>query len=187
MRFHFRGWPAMTAVLAVSSCGSSDIALPPTDLASLPQADAQIAAVLYAGTPRTPAGFLADPAPPGYAQVTTYHVKTSQVAVPSATTHELCTDDWSMALAWSEEIAAQATPYLDLVGNDATPRYFEFGRVPRGTTGQYVRQRVYRCAYLDRTGVDLAAAEGFAGVVNLRPLDAAALRELVEYLWRFTS
>lgn len=187
MRFQFRGWPALTAVLAVSSCGSNDIALPSGSGLPLPPADAQIAATLYAGTPRTPAGFLADPAPPSYEQVTTYHLKTSQIAAPSAMTHELCTDDWSAALAWSEEAAAQANPYLDLVSSDSTPRYFEFGRVPRGTTGQYVRQRVYRCAYLDRAGVELAAAEGFAGIVNARPLDAAALRELVEYLWRFTS
>lgn len=187
MRSQFRGWPALMAVLTVTSCGSNDIALPAGDLAALPAADAQIAAVLYAGTPRTPAGFLADPVPPSYAQVTTYHLKTSQVAAPSATTHELCTDDWSTALAWSEEVAAQANPYLDLVGNDWTPSYFEFGRVPRGITDQYVRQRVYRCAYLDRAGVELAAPEGFAGIVNARPLDAAALRELVEYLWRFTS
>lgn len=187
MRFHFRGWPALMTGLAVSSCGSNDIALPADDLAALPAADAQIATALYAGTPRTPTGFLTDPAPPSYAQVTTYHLKTSQVAAPSATTHELCTDDWSTALAWSEEVAAQANPYLDLVGNDSTPSYFEFGRVPRGTTDQYVRQRVYRCAYLDRAGVELSAADGFAGIVNARPLDAAALRELVEYLWRFTS
>ena len=50
-----------------------------------------------------------------------------------------------------------------------------------------MRQRVFRCAYLDRTGVDLAAADGFAGSLNARPLDAAALRDLVEYLWLFTS
>ena len=119
-------------------------------------------------------GFATDPAPPSYAQVTTYHLKSSQLALPAATTHEVCTDDWSTALAWSEEVAAQANPYLDLAANDATAGYFEFGRVPRGLTGQYVRQRVFRCAYLDRTGADLTAAEGFFGVLNARPLDAAA-------------
>ena len=40
-------------------------------------------------------------------------------------------------------------PYLDLAANDVTAGYFEFGRVPRGLAGQYVRQRVFRCAYLD--------------------------------------
>jgi hypothetical protein len=188
MRLHFRGWPVLTAVWAVSSCGSNDAGLPLSSASPLPPGDEQIAAALYAGTPRTPAGFLADsPAPSSYAQVTTYHIKTSQLAASSATTHEVCTDDWNTALAWSEEVAAQANPYLDLVTNDTTALYFEFGRVPRGLAGQYVRQRVYRCAYLDRAGVELAAADGFAGVVNARPLDAAVLRGLVEYLWRFTS
>jgi hypothetical protein len=46
--------------------------------------------------------------------------------------------------------------------------------------------RVYRCDYLDRSGVDLAAANGFAGIFNRRPLLASALGELSEYLWFFT-
>jgi hypothetical protein len=187
MRLHFRGWPVFAAAWAVSSCGSNDSALPSSNAVPLLQADEQIAAALYSGVGRTPVGFVTDPAPPSYAQVTTYHLKSSQLALPAATTHEVCTDDWSTALAWSEEVAAQANPYLDLAANDATAGYFEFGRVPRGLTGQYVRQRVFRCAYLDRTGADLTAAEGFFGVLNARPLDAAAMRELVEYLWLFTS
>ena len=187
MRLHFRGWAALAAVWAVSSCGSNDAALPSSNAVPLLPADEQIAAALYSGAPRTPVGFMTDPAPPSHAQVTTYHIKSSQLALPAATTHEVCTDDWSTALAWSEELAAQANPYLDLTANDATARYFEFGRVPRGLTGQYVRQRVFRCAYLDRTGADLTAAEGLAGVLNARPLDAAAMRELVEYLWLFSS
>ena len=66
-------------------------------------------------------------------------------------------------------------PYLDLVGNESTERYFEFDRVPRGQLDRYVRMRVYRCAYVDRTGVDTRSGGGFAGVLNVRPLDAAAL------------
>ena len=42
-----------------------------------------------------------------------------------------------------------------------------------------MRQRVFRCAYLDRAGVDVAAGAGFAGVLNARPVDAVALRDLV--------
>jgi hypothetical protein len=47
--------------------------------------------------------------------------------------------------------------------------------------------RVFRCSYLDRTGVDTTAAAGFSGMLNVRPIDATALRELSEYLWRFTT
>jgi hypothetical protein len=152
----------------------------------LPLADNEIAALLYAGSPRTPDGFLADDPPADFAQVTTYHLKSHQVAMPVTPTFELCTDDWNEAFAWSEEVAVQSSPYLDFVGNEATPRYFELDRVPRGQPDRYVRMRVLRCAHLDRNGVDSAAGAGFAGVLNARPLDAAALREVSEYLWRFT-
>ena len=179
MRSYLRGWPALAAALAVTSCASDDDA-PAAGPSPLAPADEAIAAVLYAGTPRTPAGFLGDPVPPSYVQVTTYHIKSSQLAIPAATSYELCSDDWNAALAWSEEVATQASPYLDLVVSDTMPRYFEFGRVPRGLPDRYVRQRIFRCAYLDRTGVDLAAAGSFAGVINARPLDAAALRDLAD-------
>lgn len=182
MRPSAHGLAALAASLALCSCTTEVPVFPP----SLSVADSEIAAALYAGAPRTPPGFAADAAPASFAQVTTYHIKSSQVAAPAATLHELCSDDWTAALAWSEEVAAQASPYLDLVATDTTPRWFEFGRVPRGEPTQYVRMRVLRCAYLDRTGVDLGLETGYAGTLNVRPLDAAALRNLVEYLWLFT-
>jgi hypothetical protein len=83
-------------------------------------------------------------------------------------------------------VAIASSRYLDFVGNESTDRYFEFDRVPRGQPDRYVRMRVYRCSYLDRAGVDATATAGFAGVLNVRPLDAAVLREINEYLWRFT-
>lgn len=183
MRLPAHGLAALAASFALYSCTAEVPAFPE----SLSAADRGIAETLYAGTPRTPSGFTADPAPQSFAQVTTHHVKSSQLAAPAATQHEMCTDDWSVALAWSEEVAVQANPYLDLVATDTTPRYFEFGRVPRGESSRYVRTRVLRCAYLDRTGVELAFADGFAGTLNERPLDAAVLRELSEYLWLFTA
>jgi hypothetical protein len=186
MRFQLRGLAAAAAVAALCSCGGDEAAAPGA-AAALSLADREIAAALYAGTPRTPAGFATDPAPPSFEQVTTYHLKTSQLAAPAATQHEVCTDDWSVALAWSEEVAAQASPYLDLVATEATVRYFELGRVPRGDPSRYVRMRVLRCAYLDRTGVALPEAGGYAGTLNERPLDAAALQSLSEYLWLFTT
>jgi hypothetical protein len=185
MHSALRGLSAAAAVAALCSCGGDETAAPGA-AAALNAADREIAAALYAGTPRTPAGFAADPAPASFAQVTTYHLKTSQLAAPAATQHEVCTDDWSVALAWSEEVAAQASPYLDLVATEATAQYFELGRVPRGDPSRYVRMRVLRCAYLDRTGVELTEAQGYAGTLNERPLDAAALKRLSEYLWLFT-
>jgi hypothetical protein len=177
---------AAAALAALCSCGGDEAAAPGAP-PGLSVADRAIAAALYAGTPRTPAGFAADPAPTSFEQVTTYHLKTSQLAAPAATQHEVCTDDWGVALAWSEEVAAQASPYLDLVATEATARYFELGRVPRGDPSRYVRMRVLRCAYLDRTGIELAEPGGYAGTLNERPLDATALRSLSEYLWLFTK
>jgi hypothetical protein len=184
MRLSLRGLAAWAASFAMVSCTTDDPALGSS--AGLSVADREIAAVLYAGTPRTPVGFAEDPVPASFAQVTTYHIKTSQLAAPAATLHEVCSDDWSEALAWSEEVAAHASPYLDLVATDATPRYFELGRVPRGEPDRYVRMRVLRCAYVDRTGVELSSTDGYAGTFNAQPLDAAALRALAEYLWHFT-
>jgi len=183
MRLEVRGLVVLATVVMVSSCEP-----PPETEApdTLSPGDQEIAARLYAGTTRTPPGYLDDPVPSGFAQVTTYHVKASQLAVPGATSYEVCSDDWTQAFAWSEQVALASPRYLDFVGNQSTDRYFELDRVPRGQPDRYVRMRVYRCSYLDRTGVDTTAAAGFAGVLNVRPLDAAALRELNEYLWRFT-
>lgn len=182
----WRGVAGLGLVLTLAACsqGSSDVLASGTG--ALAPSDEAIAAQLYAGTPRTPPGFVTDPVPPSFEQVTTYHVKSQQVAVPAATAFELCTDDWSEAFAWTEEVAAGSAEYLDLVTNETADGYFEFDRVPRGQPQRYVRMRVYRCAYLDRTGVDLAAPTAFAGTFNRRPLDAAALRALSEYLWLFT-
>jgi len=183
-----RGLPALAAALALlCSCAPDDEAPQAAGAApSLSTVDREIAAALYAGTPRTPPGLAADPAPASFAQVTTSHIKTSQLAAPAARQHEVCTDDWNVALAWAEEVAVQSAPYLDLVATEATARYFEFGRVPRGDASRYVRLRVLKCAALDRTGVELTLGGGFAGMLNQRPLDAAALRGVSEYLWLFT-
>jgi hypothetical protein len=45
---------------------------------------------------------------------------------------------------------------------------------------------VYLCSYLDRSNATVGVDAGPAGTLNLRPIDAAGLRQLSEYLWRFT-
>jgi hypothetical protein len=186
MRRTVRGLPMLAAAFLLGSCGTSS-GDPPGETLALPAQDRDVAARLYAGTPRTPPGFAADPAPQSFAQVTTYHLKSSHVGFAAAVPFELCTDDWSEAFGWSETVAAQASPYLDFVANETTPSYFELDRVPRGQPDRYVRMRVFRCAYLERTGVDATAANGPAGVLNARPIDAMALRDVSEYLWLFSA
>jgi hypothetical protein len=110
-------------------------------------------------------------------------VQTTQLA-PGAARHELCTDDPDQARDWSNTVSGSAEA---LVGQSATDRYFEFQRVRNSMPVVNVRARVFRCAYLDRSGVNLADVQGPAGRLNLRPVDAAALRTLGEYLWTFST
>jgi len=176
-------------VTGLTACRSNDGDSAPASAsaAAQPLSDIAIASRLYAGTPRTPSGFLSDPAPASFEQVTTYHIKSQQIEPTVSTSYELCTDDWAQAFDWSEAVAMVAPVYLDLVSNSVTERYFEFDRVPRDEPTHYVRMRVYQCNYLNRSGVDLRVAEEFAGVFNQRPLNTPALSDLSEYLWHFTE
>jgi hypothetical protein len=176
---------AAFAAVALGSCGG-DSATEST-LGVAPRTDAQIAELLYAGAPRTPDGFLADPVPSSYQQVTTFHIKSDQLDANAATSYELCTDDFATALAWSETLAQAAPAYLALVDSMQGGRYFELDRVASTEPERLVRMRVYRCAYLERNGVDLGSTAEAGGTLNARPVDAVALRELGEYLWRFTT
>jgi len=145
--------------------------------------DLRIAELLYTGSPRVPAGFLDDAPPAGSGVVSTYHLQNTQLA-PGNTRHELCTDDPNQARDWSNTVSGSSEL---LVGESATDRYFEFQRVRSSTPVVNVRARVFRCAYVDRSAVNLADEQGPAGAFNLRPLDAAALRTLSEYLWSFSN
>lgn len=188
---------AALAAVALSACGGGgggDGAAPAPTASAPPrpveQSDLQIAQSVYGNGPRTPTGFYSDPPPSGYGYVSTMHVKNASVdasVVAPEPLHELCTDDWNQALAWSELSAQHEPQYSDLVETNDDPRYFEFGRVRQGDPNFYVRARVFKCAYVDRSDTNLRDAAGPAGQLNRRPLDAAELRDLSEYLWQFTQ
>jgi hypothetical protein len=182
----------LLAAIAASSCGGGggEPAQPATSPArAVTQSDLQIAQSLYAGAPRTPAGFYAESAPTGLTHVATVHLKNTDLSASAASqpSHELCTDDWNQALAWSETSAQQAADYANLVETNDEARYFEFGRTRTGDPQFYVRARVFKCAYLDRSSADLRASAGPAGQLNRRPLSASELQTLSEYLWQFTG
>ncbi|MFL6550320.1 MAG: hypothetical protein ACJ8OJ_16625 [Povalibacter sp.] len=153
------------------------------------QSNLEIAQTLYSGTPRTPTGFFKDEILADQIQ-TTVHLKNTDIddslAAPMPQ-YELCTDDWNQALDWSESHAAQASQYADLVDTKTTADFFEFDRFRTGTPETYVRERVFKCTYVDRSTADLRSPQGSAGHLNRRPLTAAELQSLVEYLWQFTS
>lgn len=147
----------------------------------------EIAALIYSDSQRTPDGFYIESAPVFSGYVATSHLKTTDVNGSAVLVHELCSDDFNQALQWSETANTLSGDNASLTGNDATERYFEFDRLRTSTPPGYLRQRVYKCAYLDRGTVDLQATSGAAGTFNARPLDAAALKQLSEYLWQFTG
>ena len=190
------GLVALAAVV-LSACGGGgggDSAAPTPNASAPPrpvtQSDLQIAQSVYGLGPRTPMGFYADAPPSGHGYVSTMHLKNADVdaaAVAPQPLYELCTDDWNQALSWSELGAQNSPQYSDLVETNDDPRYFEFGRVRQGDPTFYIRARVFKCAYLDRAAANLRAAAGPAGTMNRRPLTAAELRDLSEYLWQFTK
>jgi hypothetical protein len=186
---------ATSVVLAGCGGGGGGDASEPTPPAAsassrpVDENDQQIAQILYAGTPRTPADFHVDPTPSGQAHVSTAHLKNGDVAAINSgqPLYEVCTNDWNEALGWSEMAAQNAPDYADLTETNEDARYFEFGRVRQGDPDFFVRARVFKCAYLDRSVVDLRSLEGPAGRLNQRPFTAADLRLLSEYLWQFTA
>lgn len=186
---------ALSFALATASCGGGGSGEDTPATSPIAQqrptllTDQEIAALLYAGAPRTPTGFATETSPPSYAYVNTSHVKNTDVAdvATDAAQYELCTDDWNEAFDWSETAQQRASQYADLVATNDDARYFEFARVRSSDPQVYLRGRVFKCAYLDRTVNDLRAQQGSAGVLQSSPVTAEALRELSEYLWQFTS
>jgi hypothetical protein len=192
---HVRSRVATIAVaVALASCGgggdSAQPATPPATAARVvTQSDIEIAQSLYGGSPRTPQDFYSESAPSGHDQIATLHLKNTDLDASSPTDalYELCTNDWNEALAWSESSAQRSAQYADLVATNDDPRYFEFGRTRAGDPQLYQRSRVFKCEYLDRSSANLRMTAGPAGRLNLRPLSAAELKKLTEYLWQFTQ
>jgi hypothetical protein len=186
--------PATLVLLLLTACGggaggsdsSSEVPPNPALAAGVTLGNAQIAAMLYADNARTPADFYAEPLPQSQQYIATSHLKNVDLG-DTGTLHELCTDDWNQALAWSEAAAQRSPQYRALVANEVNARFFQFDRVSGSQPQLYQRGRIFHCTYLDRSGVDLQQLQGQAGQLNLRPIAAADLKLLSEYLWQFTS
>ena len=179
----------VAVIVYMNGCGGGGSA-PAAPNKTQQAADLATAQKVYAGTPRTPAGFYADPAPVGVTgTVATTHLKNSDLAgAPvGAAAFELCNDDMAQATAWSEGKSTFMGSYADLVDVTGNARYWELTRVPRADVSARLRHRVFKCSYVNRSGLDPATDNGPAGTLNLRPLDAASLKDLTEYLWYFTA
>jgi hypothetical protein len=180
---------------APASSGSSQpavVSTPPVSSTppSTATADLDLAARLYKGDARTPAGFDVESRPSNVAgTLSTRHLKNTDVATgPQAISpiYEMCTNDMAQAIDWSERQASYQGQYSDLAEVHGDARMFEIVRVPRADVTAMIRHRVFRCDYLDRTNSDLRADAGSAGSMNQRPLTAEELEKLAEYLWQFT-
>lgn len=154
-------------------------------------ADTALADRLYKGTNRTPAGFDVESRPSNVTgTLSTRHLKNTDLATgPQAAgpTFEVCTNDMAQAIDWSERQATWGGQYSDLVEIRSDTHMMEVVRVPRADVTAMIRHRVFRCDYLDRAGSDLQTDGGAAGSMNQRPLTAAELEKLAEYLWQFTA
>ncbi len=166
--------------------GPSQPVTPPSASA----ADLSLAARLYKGDERTPSGFDIEARPASVTgTLATRHLRNTDFATGPqgiGPTYEVCTNDMAQAIQWSEQMSSWNGQYSDLVDVRSDTQKFELVRVPRADVAAMVRHRVFRCDYLDRSGSDLRADSGAAGSMNQRPLTAAELEALAEYLWQFT-
>lgn len=96
---------------------------------------------------------------------------------------ELCTNSREQALEWSELSSQYSSYYRDLVEESETDKYFQFRRVWLEHPSDILLSRVHKCMYLDRSNYDRFKGGHLIGTFNYRPVSAAAVAELVEYLW----
>jgi len=176
-----------------SSSAPQNVSTPPPVSSPAPDssaADLTLAARLYKGDARTPAGFDLEERPASVSgTLSTRHLRNTDFAAgPQAAgpVFEVCTNDMAQAIAWSESLANWHGEYSDLVEVLGDEQKFEVIRVPRADVTAMLRHRVFKCDYLDRSGTDLRVDAGSAGAMNQRPLTADELEALAEYLWQFT-
>jgi len=116
-----------------------------------------------------------------------YHLKD-----PSSS-YELCTDDFDQARQWENTDNNERAVSGYYVGSYQNGKYFEFirelnypngvGNVPGATSPGFAR--VFKCSNINRNGVDRNLRNGFAGILNERPLSLGTVREFSEYMWQF--
>lgn len=150
--------------------------------------DTDIIGKIYDANYSVPDGFFVDERASTAQSYTVHHVMDASVS------YELCTDDFSVAESWETADNASRSVNGYYVGSYENDRYFEFirelsynddvGNVEDLTSPGF--SRVFKCNNTNRDGVDRTLLNGYAGTLNIRPLDNAAVRDFSEYLWQFT-
>lgn len=171
------GGAASVATTGNSSAGT-DAGASNTDLG--------IAKTTYSPDERAPADFYRETENYSDRSVFRFHVRSGDIAgiyenVPTA--FELCSDDFAEALSWSQESAQSRQLESNLTSNTSTPWFFEFERALAADDTAMVVNRVFKCASIDRAGLDDG---GYAGQVRKNPFTADDLKFVAEYLWTFS-
>lgn len=109
------------------------------------------------------------------------HLRTVDLDRTQTPASELCSDDMMQALSWSDQVMPD--PAVQITTVEERDQWYEIVR--QGQT-DLTRHRVFKCAYLNRDGVNPAADAGPAGKLGSLIDPSATLRELSEYLWQFS-
>ncbi len=177
--------------LGFSACGSVDTRNEGADgmtAARVFPSDDEVLAKVYDNTYQVPDYFYIDERADTPRSYSFYHVKDASIS------YELCTDDYYEALAWEAADNDSRAVNGDYVGPYENDRYFEFnrqlsypdsiGNITDPTSPGFAR--VFKCSYVNRDGVDRNLRDGYAGILNIRPLTEEVIRTFSEYMWQFT-
>lgn len=157
-----------------------------TDSKGLPSVS-DVLTLVYDNTYQVPDGFFVDARASTPSSYTIHHI------LDETGSYELCTDDFSEARSWEDADNASRSVQGRFVAAVETDRYFEFARelsytASIGNIDDITSPgfgRVYKCNNTSRIGVDRSVHDGYAGRINLRPLNSQIAKEFTEYLWQF--
>ena len=101
--------------------------------------------------------------------------------------YELSSDDFVEAMTWDEQATVYQPLYSQLVANSETDLYYQFTRVNPDLPEFVDISRVFKADILNRAGVDRSDEDGeYQGKITLTDMTAAAVKQVVEYLWMFS-
>lgn len=183
-------------IIATVSCGGGGSAATPATQTNTAKAattpampdDYDIIARVYDPYYSVPADFFVDERASTSQSYTIHHVMDDSVS------YELCTDDFATAERWEDADNASRSVNGYYVGAYENDRYFEFirelsynddvGNIDDLTSPGFAR--IFKCSNTSRDGVDRSLLSGFAGTLNVQPVNSRAVATFAEYLWQFT-
>lgn len=179
-----------SALVACQGGGSNDAPMVPVAAVQtrLFPSDGEILAKTYDPLFQVPDNFLVDERAGTLQSISVHHVKND------SGDYELCSDDFTQALAWETTDNENAPVPGAFTGSVETDKYFEFmrdlvsgngiGNVTNPTSTGFAR--VFKCTYVNRDGVDRHSRDGDAGTLNTAELTTDVIRDFTEYMWQFT-